>query len=95
MTDEALSIDELDARSVALKQQIEGLRDERRRLKAIRDRKVSLFHLAQRLGVDVDGLTKEQADKLLEIAGVAPNTVSVTPETATFELHGHAAGASV
>jgi len=94
MTDEALSIDELDARSVALKREIEGLRDERRRLKAIRDRKVSLFHLGQRLGIDVEGLSKEDADKLLAIAGVAPNTISVTPETATIELHGHAAGVS-
>lgn len=69
---EAMTIDELDAESVRLKRLIEPLRDERRALKAVRDRKVRIEALARKLGIDVDGISPEDADALLRIAGETP-----------------------
>lgn len=43
---EAMTVDELDAASVALKNQIEALRDERRVIKAMRDVLVEREHIA-------------------------------------------------
>lgn len=69
---ESLTIDELDAASVRLKGDIESLRDQRRALKQIRDRKVTLDSLARRLGIDVDGITPEQAQTLIDLANGTP-----------------------
>lgn len=79
---EAMTVDELDALSVDLKRQIEPIRDQRRAAKAVRDRKVTLEALARRLGVDVSGITPEQARTLLELAAQTPpreGDVVVTP----------------
>lgn len=67
-----LTVAELDAKSVELKHQIEALRDERRALKQIRDRKVTLESLGRLLKIDVDGLTPEQAQNLIDIANTTP-----------------------
>lgn len=85
---ETLTVDALDAESARLKGEIEALRDKRRALKEIRDRKVSLAGLGRKLNIDVDGLTKEQADALLEIARSTPPTpgsVDLTPEPAVLD----------
>jgi hypothetical protein len=84
---EAMTIDELDEFSVTLKGRIEAIRDERRDAKVVRDRKVTLAALAQKLGIDVAGLTPEQAAHLLDIAKQTPpkpGDVVVTPDPAAL-----------
>ena len=84
---ETMTVDELDAASVKLKAKINVLRDERHVLKEVRDRKVTLEALATKLGVDVSGITPEQAQTLLEIARTPkPGDVVVTPGTGHMDL---------
>ena len=52
---EAMTVDELDAASVALKNQIEALRDERRVIRAMRDVLVEREHIAA--AIERAGLT--------------------------------------
>ena len=84
---ETMTVDELDAYSVGLKREIEAIRDKRREAKAVRDRKVVLESLARKLGVDVSGITPEQARNLLAIAIGAPKPgdVVVTPAHVTLD----------
>lgn len=90
-----LTVAELDAKSVELKQEIEALRDERRALKKIRDEKVVIENLAQRLGIEVDGITPEQAKALIELANgtrregdveVSPGPGDLSAATGTPEV---------
>ena len=86
---EAMTVDELDAYSVGLKGEIEAIRDRRREAKGVRDRKVTLESLAARLGVDVSGITPEQASTLLAIANTPkPGDVVVTPGHTTLGARG-------
>ena len=86
---EAMTVDELDAYSVGLKGEIEAIRDKRREAKTVRDRKVVLESLARKLGVDVSGITPEQARNLLEIANAPkPGDVVVTPGHITVDATG-------
>ena len=83
---EAMTVDELDAYSVGLKGEIEAIRDTRREAKTVRDRKVVLEALARKLGIDVSGITPEQARTLLELATKPkPGDVVVTPGHITFD----------
>jgi hypothetical protein len=88
-TFESMTVDELDAYSVELKTQINELRDTRREAKAVRDDKVLLQHLADRLRIDVTGISPEQAKALLELAKQTPpreGDVVVTPEPGHFDV---------
>lgn len=82
-----MTIDELDAHSVALKGQIETIRDQRRAAKAVRDEKVIRQALEQRLSrpgkpVSVAHIDIETVRDLYGIARESPpgeSNVVVTP----------------
>jgi len=96
MNYEAMTVDKLDDYSAELKGRIEVLRAERRVAKDVRDRKVSLEALARKLGVDVAGITPEQADALLAIANAPrPGDVVVTPQPAVITSVGGTVKGSV
>ena len=85
---DAMSVDEHDEYSAGLKAEIEALRDLRRAAKEVRDQKVMVANLSARLGVDATGISKEQAQTLIEIAKGTrrrENEVVVTPAPGVLE----------
>ena len=88
---EAMTIDELIEFKLERKRQIQALREESLAAHAVYTRKLQLEALARKLGVDVDGITAEQARALLAIANQTPPRVGdvvVTPDHAVLPLEG-------
>lgn len=88
-----MTVDELDELSVEYKSEINGLRDERRRAKAIRDRKVLVAAVAAQNKVDPADLTDEEIETLIDIARRVPASrnpgdVSVAPGAGDLRLRG-------
>ena len=80
---QTMTVEELEAELLELKTQKLAITERQRELQAIRRDKLDLLYLSQRLGIDADGITPEQARSLLEIARQPkPGDVVVTPDTA-------------
>ncbi len=85
----AMSVGELEAELLDLKTQKLAITERQRELQAIRRDKLDVLYLAQRLGIDADGVTPEQARNLLEIARQPrEGDVVVTPDTASLVAEG-------
>lgn len=90
----AMSVEELEAELLHLKAQKLAITDRQRELQAIRRDKLDLYYLSQRLGVDVAGLTPDEARGLLAIARkpregdvvVTAETAVLTADTASAEV---------
>lgn len=84
---ESLSVDELDAITITLRAEKEAIRDRMREVKQIRDQKVVLASLAAHLGIDVNGITREQAEGLLGLLRQTPREgdAIVTPGPGRLE----------
>lgn len=94
---EAMTIDELIEFKLERKRQIQALREESLAAHAVYTRKLQLEALARKLGVDVSGITPEQAAALLAIANQTPpkpGDVVVTPDHTVLPLAGQTAEVS-
>lgn len=94
---EAMTIDQLIEFKLERKRQIQAIRDEQLAAHAVYERKLQLAALARKLGVDVDGITPEQAAALLAIANQTPpkpGDVVVTPGHTVLAAEGQTAEVS-
>lgn len=90
----AMTVEELEAELLDLKTQKLAITERQRELQAIRRDKLDVFYLAQRLGIDAEGITPEQARSLLEIARQPrEGDVVVTPDTASLVAEGQGVSA--
>jgi len=88
---ETMTIDELIEYKLERKRKIQAIREESLAAHAVYSRKLVLAALAQKLGVDVDSITAEQAEALLAVANQTPpkpGDVVVTPDHAALPFGG-------
>lgn len=87
---EAMSIDELDALSLKLKQEQQTIREERLEIAKVRARKSNVINIAARLNVNVSDLTEEQISAIGSIkATPRPGDVVAEVGSAGMVLKGN------